>query len=202
MRDSKTKSHSYFDSKGLMNALEEVSVERRGRFAVRVRNTARKSIKPAPQAVEVTLSDFLPGPLKALAHLPLFQLIGAAQNTGIPPKVIFSAINLFKKTKNKKRQIPSKPGTPPHKQSGKLRKGIIAQVDEEKDDVRVALAPDAWYGRVHEVGSRKHPKRPFLLPALQKHIDKLPDEFKGADLSKTKAGKKMNRRRRPINVDV
>lgn len=202
MSDSKTRTHTFFDTKGLMSALEEVSLKGRERFAIKVRDTARKSIKPAPESVELTLAEFLPGPLKLFANAPLYQLINAAKSAGIPATVIFSAINLFKKAKKKKRQIPSKPGTPPHKQSGKLRKAIIVTANKETGDVRVELRSDGWYGIVHELGSRKHPKRPFLNPALQKHMDKLPDHLKNMDLSQTKAGKKMNRRKNPLNVPV
>lgn len=200
MSGSKTRVHTYFDTKGMMGALEEVSLKGRESFAVKVRDTARKSMKPAPKAVEFTLAEFLPGPLKVFANVPLYQLMNAAKSAGIPSSAIFSAINLFKKAKKKKRQVPSKPGTPPHKQSGKLQKAVIATADKETGSVRVELHSDAWYGMLHEVGSRKHPKRPFLKPALQKHMDKLPDHLKGMDLSKTQAGRKMNRKRSPFGI--
>ena len=171
MSGSKTRTITYFDDKGLMEALEEVSLKGRERFAIKVRNTARKSIKPAPKAVEFTLAEFLPGPLKVLAGAPLYQLINAAKNAGIPPKVLFSAINQFKKAKKKKKEVPSRPGTPPHKQSGMLRKAIIATADKESGDVRVSLHSDGWYGLLHELGSRLHPKRPFLNPGPDGHAE-------------------------------
>ena len=32
----------------------------------------------------------------------------------------------------------------------------------------IEIGTDLVYGHVHELGSRTHPKRPFLAPALQK----------------------------------
>jgi phage gpG-like protein len=58
-------------------------------------------------------------------------------------------------------QIPSPPGTPPHEQSGTLKKSIRVALFEES----YYIGTDVEYGKVHEFGGRHHPPRPFLNPA-------------------------------------
>lgn len=98
---------------------------------------------------------------------------------------------------------PSRPGNPPHSQSGTLKKSILFDVDA--DGVLVigpAKRSYGFYGNIHEhggsfvVGQKKRgrkfkdggdrkgrkmnfPKRPFMKPALENNLDKLPLSFQG-----------------------
>jgi len=65
---------------------------------------------------------------------------------------------------------PSAPGTPPHVQLGALRASIThATTHRGETNAPVEIVgPTAKYGAVHEFGSRTHPKRPFMRPALQR----------------------------------
>lgn len=60
--------------------------------------------------------------------------------------------------------VPSAPGTPPHVQEGTLRASIEHAADMSKGTV--VVGPTEWYGKIHEFGGRKHPKRPFMIPAF------------------------------------
>lgn len=93
----------------------------------------------------------------------------------------------------------SKPGMPPHSQSGKLRKSILFDGDDKSVVVGPAKRSDAFYGQMHEYGGtyvvgqksrgRKSrgrkgqtvtfPKRPYMLPALLNNLERLPVCFKG-----------------------
>ena len=76
---------------------------------------------------------------------------------------------------------PSKPGEPPHLQTGNLRSSIQSAPTSEGTYV-VGPTASAWYGQVHEFGGRNHPKRPFMRPALMESIDKFPALFGNLDL--------------------
>jgi len=78
---------------------------------------------------------------------------------------------------------PSAPGQPPHKQLGTLSANITRAKTLINSWI-VGITPINWYGRVHEFGSRTHPKRPFLLPALVKSNKKFPEFFKNLKLRK------------------
>lgn len=61
-----------------------------------------------------------------------------------------------------KNHQPSKPGTPPNRDSGNLQ----AQMQVTMPDPNVArVTSGAGYSAVHEFGSSTHPARPFLRPA-------------------------------------
>jgi phage gpG-like protein len=49
--------------------------------------------------------------------------------------------------------------------TGTLRRSI--RVDRGELPTAIEIGTDLVYGAVHELGSRTHPKRPFLAPALQ-----------------------------------
>lgn len=60
---------------------------------------------------------------------------------------------------------PSPPGAPPHTQSGALKDSVDSALTEDHTEV---IGPTQKYGVVHEFGSRLHPQRPFMRPALRK----------------------------------
>lgn len=98
---------------------------------------------------------------------------------------------------------PSRPGNPPHTKSGKLKKSILFDVDGNGVAViGPAKKSHGFYGNIHEfggsfvVGQKKRgrknkdggdrkgmkmnfPKRPFMKPALENNLDKLPLCFQG-----------------------
>ena len=89
--------------------------------------------------------------------------------------------------------IPSDAPHPPHAQKGILR-GSITHALTNDGDVIVGPTRTAWYGRVHEFGSRYHPMRPFMRPALMNAKNKFAEEFRHINLAATKAGRRMNSR--------
>lgn len=188
------KTTSYIDIKNLKLAVQEAQREPLKKAMMKVRDYARKSLKQGPTTQSLTLADFLPGPLKPFAAMGRTELFRMAAQIGIPKQIIYAAMKKLKQ--GKRRPVPSKPGTPPHSQTGKLKKSIITEQDKETGDARVGLAKEGWYGRLHEFSSSKHPKRPFLKPALLHEMNRFPKEFQNMKLASTVAGKKLNRRKK------
>lgn len=189
---------TYMDIEGLEDAVLEAARPALKRGALRIRDSAKRSMHQAPSPESVSLIDLLPDALKPFANSPIMELVKVAKEIGIPAKVIYAARKLLRGGKGKfkkNKQLPSAPGEPPHVQTGKLKENVTAAQDEKSGNVRVGIKSDAWYGVVHELGSRKHPKRPFLLPALQREGPKLADEFRDMRLHETKAGRRMNARK-------
>jgi hypothetical protein len=81
--------------------------------------------------------------------------------------------------------VPSDPGQPIHTRAGRARRAIRYAVDREA--YTAVIGPQAkTVGssmEVHEFGGvrfgRKYPARPFMGPALQRSIDKIPAGFAG-----------------------
>jgi len=69
----------------------------------------------------------------------------------------------------------SPPGEPPYVQTGALRSSVTWATDDEN----VIVGPTEKYGAVHEFGSRTHPQRPFMRPALIHVRRKMSDFFEG-----------------------
>lgn len=65
-----------------------------------------------------------------------------------------------------KAHVPSAPGTPPNVQTGNLRSSI----SWARMGASWVIGPttQGYYGRYHEHGSRRHPRRPFMRPALDR----------------------------------
>jgi hypothetical protein len=67
---------------------------------------------------------------------------------------------------------PSTPGTPPARQTGNLARSFSAmqprQVRAGRLLRRVSVAASVFYGSLHELGTSRLPRRPFLVPALNK----------------------------------
>ena len=97
-----------------------------------------------------------------------------------------------------KRGAPSRPGTPPHRQSGTLVANIThAQIQGRRGRVHYIVgpaSPPAGYGAVHEFGGRFHPPRPFMRPALAGARNAFPQFFANLPLRRTRAGQQMERR--------
>lgn len=185
---------TYVDRKGMLEAVKEASLKPLEEIAIRVKNRAKKSMKKGPRT-KTDLAAYLPGPLKPFAKLGAFALYRAARAVGIPSKIVGQLLrDARQKMLKARKDQASPPGTPPHRQTDKLYKGLSAYIDKQKGVAKIDFG-DAWYGRVHEQGSRKHPKRPIIMPAMLKESQKRPDEFKDLNLSATKAGRRMNRKK-------
>jgi len=75
------------------------------------------------------------------------------------------------------RGTPSRPGTPPHVQTGNLRASITHALSGP-DTAIVGPTREAWYGKVHEFGGRYHPQRPFMRPALRRAVRDFAKQFR------------------------
>ncbi len=75
-------------------------------------------------------------------------------------------------------KAPSEPGTPPHVQTGNLRASIKV-APTNRGTFLVGPTKQAWYGRLHEFGSKIHEQRAFMRPALLKIMKAFPKLFKG-----------------------
>ncbi len=73
-----------------------------------------------------------------------------------------------------KAEKPSPPGEPPHVQTGTLRSSISHAVS----GLTAVAGPTEKYGKYHEFGTRLHPQRPFMRPALRKVQRDMPNLFK------------------------
>lgn len=72
--------------------------------------------------------------------------------------------------------VPSAPGAPPHLQSGVLRASVAHAMSTPSQCI---VGPTERYGAAHEFGSKVHPKRPFMRPALHRTMRRFPREFEG-----------------------
>jgi len=79
-----------------------------------------------------------------------------------------------------KPRVPSPPGTPPNRQSGRL-----ATTMKVRRTPRVIRIDMPFYGSIHESGGSKHPARPFIRPAEHKHegdlLQRIENSMKNAD---------------------
>lgn len=82
---------------------------------------------------------------------------------------------------------PSAPGDPPHVQTGNLRSSIQTAPTNRLTAV-VGPTLMAWYGKIHEFGTRNRVKRPFMRPALARMRKHFPALFKGLRISETPSG--------------
>lgn len=90
---------------------------------------------------------------------------------------------------------PSRPGYPPHVQSGTLRADISVFRRKLADggySVSVGFSRKAWYGIIHERGGRFHPARPFIRPAWNKVKYRLKHQFRNLPLAQTGAIRRIN----------
>ena len=187
------KVRTYLDSAGLLSAVDEAKRPILQKAAIRIKNRARASMHRAPGPAP-TLAELLPGVLKPFARLGARAIYQQAAALGIPASVVSAVLKQSKAGRSgKKRGIPSKPGQPPHIQSGKGKRGIVADMDPKTGNVAVGPSGAGWYLRLHEFGQGKFPARPFMAPALEKERRRLPEGFKDMQISRTKAGRRMNR---------
>lgn len=77
----------------------------------------------------------------------------------------------------------SMPGTPPHKQSGRLQK-IARQPVNDGYRIRVGPSNGLKYGRIQELGGKTRfgtlPPRPYLEPSFQKMVPAIMQDFRVA----------------------
>ncbi len=93
---------------------------------------------------------------------------------------------------------PSRPGRPPHRQTGTLAEAVIAVAIKSRTVVQVGIdssSPAAKYGFVHELGNRTHPRRAFIRPAFD-HVRKTSGNIlRGMNISNTKAAQQLKAKR-------
>jgi len=93
--------------------------------------------------------------------------------------------------------VPSAPGQPPHAQTGELKSSITsamagpntAIVGPNKIGKPTRAGKKYSIGHIHEFGGVRHPKRPFMKPALMRMLERFPEQFKGLDFRLTGARK-------------
>ena len=91
-------------------------------------------------------------------------------------------------------------GTPPHTHKGKktdykLKNSIQSALDPYEKSVVIGTAGVGKLGQMHEFGNRRLPKRPFMAPALQECMSRLPRMFSGLNLRATRAGRELMTKR-------
>ena len=186
---------TYLDSKGLMAAVDEAKRPVLKREAIKIRDVARRSMHKAPDFFPSIDSLLSPALTAAFRRGGIFALYVVAQELGVPRAVVKAALRASGNSKSGVTKVPSRPGDPPHVQTGKLKRGVIAEMDPKTGNVNIGPSGEGWYGRIHEFGLGKHPARPFMAPALEKRRRHLPEGFRDMKLSKTKAGRRMNKMR-------
>lgn len=91
-----------------------------------------------------------------------------------------AAIRLTARRSIRRGRSQSSPGTPPHTRRGQLKRAIQYGVVKEQELVVIGPTEDVvgQAGKAHEFGGRyrreQYPKRPFMGPALEKMIPRLP----------------------------
>ncbi len=79
------------------------------------------------------------------------------------------------------RKGTSRPGQPPHSHAGLLRKFIFFSFDRAAESVVVGptlLTPDSRVPETLEYGSATHAARPYMRPAHEAELAKVPDLFR------------------------
>lgn len=90
------------------------------------------------------------------------------------------AVRLTARRSIRRGRSESAPGTPPQTRRGQLKRAIQYAVVKEQALVVIGPAADVvgQAGRAHEFGGRfrreQYPQRPFMGPALEKMIPRLP----------------------------
>lgn len=94
-----------------------------------------------------------------------------------------AAIRLTARRSIRRRKGPSAPGQPPHTRKGQLKRAILYAVDPHEESVVIGPQVDGvgLSGSAHEHGGDyrgdAYPRRPFMGPALQKNLSKLPKHW-------------------------
>jgi hypothetical protein len=71
----------------------------------------------------------------------------------------------------------SQPGSPPHKQSGRLQRSIMVEVDAKKMRAKVGPSQMLVYARKLELGGDGVAPRPYLAPAVEMSGEKFIKEI-------------------------
>ena len=163
----KLKTRFFLDVKGIRAAVQEASLEPKMQMAMEVEREAKTSMEGG--AVRVASNT---------AHT--FYVKTGRRKDRARAKVV---------------RVPSKPGTPPHVQTGVGRSSIrTAWIQSERTAIVGPSSPPAPYMGVHEFGSKNHPPRPFMRPALQRVIPRYPKLYKNLPLGTTKSGRRVARK--------
>lgn len=111
----------------------------------------------------------------------------------------------LRRKRNKKGQLrsrtisvseSSKPGEPPHAQTGVLRSSIASAMLPKGSAIVGPQSPPAHYGAYLEYGTRKMEPRPFARPSLIETKGKFPWLWRKLKLAHTVTGRKLNRRKK------
>jgi len=120
------------------------------------------------------------------------QLLGEisiSQCSMIAEMIRDEAKRSMKVARNAPNGPPSRPGTPPHIETGKLHAAIRRRVRGNK----VIVAAEVMYGEIHEFGGRYHPKRPFLRPAAMRVRRRLGRKLAGIDIASYPSGARLKK---------
>jgi len=97
-----------------------------------------------------------------------------------------AAIRLTARRSIRRSKRESTPGTPPNTRRGLMKRAIVYNIDKLK---MVAVIGPAYSiagksGKAHEFGGmyfgRKYPARPFMGPALQTNLHRIPPLWRGS----------------------
>lgn len=94
-----------------------------------------------------------------------------------------ASIRLIAKRSIRRGKKASTPGQPPHTQTTRLPKSIVYYVDKKRRYAIIGPSYDLIgpVGGAHEKGgmfrATNYPARPFMLPAMEKSIPKLPSRW-------------------------
>lgn len=127
--------------------------------------------------------------LRPKSWLDIVGLRKAVQKASIEPLakaalLVETAAKTSMRTGGGKVRTPSKSGVPPHVQTGNLR-ASISHAREHGGTWVIGPTRQAWYGKIHEFGGRRHPARPFMRPALTRASQSFAQFFKGGKIKFT-----------------
>lgn len=83
------------------------------------------------------------------------------------------------KAQMKAAEAPSRPGEPPHRQTGQLAESVSHAVDAS-EPVTLSYGSSSPYARALELGTRDMAPRPFLVPPLLERRAELEETFLAA----------------------
>ena len=91
--------------------------------------------------------------------------------------------------------VRSRPGEPPRAQTGNLMNSVAWARTLEETRLIGPQSPPAHYGAHLEYGTRNMEPRPFARPSLTETAGQYPALWRNLPLSRTPAGRRLNRRK-------
>ena len=112
------------------------------------------------------------------------KVLAKAKNAAVKSLAHAAAgIRLIARRSIRRSPNPSAPGTPPHTRKGRLKGAILYSVDQASESAVIGPSHQGvgTSGSAHEFGGmykgERYDKRPFMGPALQKELPKLPKHW-------------------------